>query len=368
MRIHFFLVIGLTLLTACTPVQDNLSTSTPLRRIEKRPKRVILMIGDGMGLQQITAGMYKNNDRLNLEGVTSVGFHKSYSADELIADSAASGTAMASGVKTNNGYIGLDAEGLPTTSLLKEAKEKGIATGLVTNAALTHATPAAFVAHSESREDQESLAPFYLETEVDFLVGGGKKYFTERTDGRNLYQELLDKGYQVSDYSKSAFGKGSFGFNKNFAFFLADDLPEHVPTARKDLITACKLAPSFLKNHAEGRFFLMIEDAQIEKGGITNDADFIVEEMIAFDQAIGEILKFARQDRETLVIITGDNETGGFAINPGSTRDTLLGFFVSNQPTASLIPVFAYGPGAKLFSGIYENTDIYRKIKYALGL
>jgi alkaline phosphatase len=355
--------------TAFTPHQEGLAQVSPIRKIDKRPKRVILMIGDGMGLQQVTAGMYKNQDRLNLEASTTVGFHKSYSADELIADSAASATAMASGVKTKNGYIGLDEKEMPVKTLFELAKDKEIPVGIITNATLTFATPAAFVAHANSGEDQEALAPFYLENEIDFMVGGGKKYFADRkSDRRNLYQELIDKGYQVSDYSKQPFGKGSFDINQNYAFFLAEDLPEDTQQSRKDLITACKLAPSFLKNHGEGKFLLMIEDALIDQGGKANDSDFIIEEMINFDKAIGEILQFAKQDRETLVIITGDHEIGGYAINPGSTRDSILGFFISTEPTASMLPVFAYGPGAELFSGIYENTDIYRKIKYALGL
>lgn len=365
---RIFQYLALLLIT-CAPGQAGTAQIIQNRQLEKRPKRVILLIGDGMGLQQITAGLYKNKDKLNLESCTTVGFHKSYSADALIADSGASATAMAAGVKTKNGYIGLDQKGLPVKTLVELAKAKGMAVGLVTNAAFTFATPAAFVAHATSTEDQEALATFYLENEVDFMVGGGKKYFADRkSDQRNLYQDLIDKGYQVSDYSKAPFGRGSFDFNKNYAYFLAEDLPLDTDQSRTDLLTACKLAPSFLKNHSGGKFFLMIEDALIDQGGRANDSDFIIEEMIQFDKAIGEIIKFAKQDRETLVVITGDHEIGGYAINPGSTRDSILGFFVSTEPTASLLPVFAYGPGAELFSGMYDNTAIFRKIKFALGL
>ncbi len=369
MKKQLLFIFLLLLSASCAPVQNSGAPSTPTRRIDKRPKRVILMIGDGMGLQQITAGMYSNNDRLNLEACPVVGFHKSYSADELIADSAASGTAMAAGIKTKNGYIGVDTDGLPVPTLIEMAEEKGLATGIVTNAALTYSTPAAFIAHVTDHEAPETIAPFYLKQEVDFIVGGGKKFFDQRkTDNRNLYQELIQAGYQVSDYSKAAFGKGSFDFNKNYAYFLADYIPERVADSREALLTACKLAPPFLKNHGDGKFFLLIEDALINQAGMDNDSDFIIEEMISFDRVIGEILQFARQDRETLVIITGDHETGGYAVNPGSTRDTIFGFFVSTEPTASLIPVFAYGPGSELFTGIYENTDLHYKIKQALGL
>ncbi len=370
MKKNFFFLLVILFFAACTPAQDSVAPSAPIKRIDKRPKRVILMIGDGMGLQQITAGMYGNSDRLKLEASKAVGFHKSYSADELIADSAASGTAMAAGIKTKNGYIGMDKDGLPVKSLIEAAEEKNISTGIITNAALTYATPAAFVAHVTDREDQEGIASFFLDQDIDFIVGGGKKYFDQRaSDDRNLYQELIEAGYYVSDYTKSSFGKGSISFNQNYAYFLSDYLPEEISYSREALLTACKLAPPFLKNHhEEGKFFLLIEDALINQAGLSNDSDFIIQEMISFDKAIGEVIEFAKQDRETLVVITGDHETGGFAINPGSTRDTILGFFVSTEPTASLIPVFAYGPGAELFTGIYENTDLYYKIKYAMGL
>jgi len=111
----------------------------------------------------------------------------------------------------------------------------------------------------------------------------------------------------------------------------------------------------------------MIEGSQIDWGGHANDTKYITTEVKDFDKAIGKILDFARKDKETLVIITADHETGGFAINPQSRMDSLVGAFTSSYHTGTMVPVFAYGPGAELFSGIYENTDIYHKMRKALG-
>ena len=111
----------------------------------------------------------------------------------------------------------------------------------------------------------------------------------------------------------------------------------------------------------------MLEGSQIDWGGHANNSDYIISEMIEFDEAIGKILDFAKRDGETLVIVTADHETGGYAINPGSTMDTILPAFTTPKHTAALIPVFAYGPGAELFRGIYENTAIYWKMMRALG-
>jgi alkaline phosphatase len=121
------------------------------------------------------------------------------------------------------------------------------------------------------------------------------------------------------------------------------------------------------KRGGDKGFFLMIEGAQIDWGGHANSSSYIISEMIDFDDTIGAVLDFAKEDGETLVIVTSDHETGGFAINPGSTMDKIKAGFTTEYHTGTLIPVFAYGPGASLFGGIYENTDIYHKMKAAFG-
>jgi alkaline phosphatase len=364
----FTLLILVGILSAgCSEIPQT-KTVTPIPKTVKHPKNIILMIGDGMGITQITAGMYRNGNKLNLEKFPVVGLHKPYASNNLITDSAAGATAFASGVKTYNGAIGVNSDSLPVKTILEEAEEFGLSTGLVATSTITHATPASFIAHVKARSLYEPIATYFLKTEIDYFVGGGKKFFSRRNmDNRNLYKELENKGYYVSDYFKEPFEDIAVSFNNNFAYFTSDSDPLPYTQGRRYLLPASKLAPIFLNNHGEKGFFLMIEGSQIDWGGHANDSEYIIQEMIEFDRAIGEILEFAEEDGETLVIVTADHETGGYAINPGSEMDDIKAGFTSDYHTGTMIPVFAYGPGAELFAGIYENTAIYFKMKEAFN-
>lgn len=346
---------------------DNYNTISDNNTSPKRPKNIILMIGDGMGLTQITAGMYRNGNKLNLEQFKYVGLHKPYSADDLITDSAAGATAFAAGVKTYNGAIAVDTDTMPVKTILEEAEEYGLSTGLVSTSSIVHATPASFIAHAKRRKMYENIAADFLDTEIDFFVGGGKKYFDQRDDERNLLEEFKLKNYSVYTYFDRDFRSVKSNPTQNFIYITANGEPLPQRQGRNYLIPAAKMAPSFLDQHADKGFFLMIEGSQIDWGGHANDSEYIITEMIEFDKAIGEVMKFARKDGETLVIVTADHETGGYAINPGSTMEKIEAGFTSDYHTAVMIPVFAYGPGAEYFTGIYENTEIYHKMRAAFG-
>jgi alkaline phosphatase len=351
---------------ACNP---SLPTGSGEEASVERPKNIILLIGDGMGLTQITAGMYINNNKLNLEKFSVIGLHKNYASDDLTTDSAAGATAFACGIKTYKGAIGVNTDTMPVKSILEIAKGRQMATGLLTTSSITHAIPASFVAHVASRQMHEEIAEYYLKTEVDFWIGGGKKYFDQREkDERDLYAELKDKNYVVMDYQQKTIKDISLNFNKKFAYFTADIEPEDTPAAKKHFLDASKLATLFLKKHANKGFFLVIDNAQIDMGGHANDSDHIVREMIEFDRVIGEVLNFAIEDGETLVILTGDHETGGYSINQNSKMDSLATSFTTDKHTAVMMPVFAYGVGSKSFAGIYENTAIYDKMLEAMGV
>ncbi len=344
----------------------------PKTIVEKRPLNVILMIGDGMGLTQISAGMYSNGNKLHLERFKAIGLHKSYSGDNLVTDSASGATAFSAGLKTYNGAIGVDMDTLPHQTILEMAEERGYCTGMVATSTIVHATPASFIAHQPLRKMYEEIAADFLKTEIDFFVGGGKKFFDRREkDERNLYQELENKGYFVSDYFKKDFDKiNPNPSGPNFAYFTSDVDPLPVSQGRDYLNDASKKACSFLSERAKNKeqgFFLMIEGSQIDWGGHANNSDYIISEMIDFDETIGSILDFAEADGNTLVIVTADHETGGYAINPGSKMDSLVTGFTTDYHTATLIPVFAYGPTAEDYMGIYENTAIFDKMKKSLG-
>lgn len=331
-------------------------------------KNVILLIGDGMGLTQITAGLYSNGNSLYLEKFPIAGLIKTHSSSHLITDSGAGATAFACGCKTFNGAIGVCKDKTPCLTILEQAEKQGLATGLVSTSSITHATPASFIAHVPDRSDMQSIAAFFLQTDIDLFIGGGLKYFNERSaDQRNLVSELTAKGYVVSDFSSKKLHDLAPSPEHPFAWFSAREEPEWVEKGRDYLPLAARLSAGFLKKRSEKGFFLMIEGSQIDWAGHANDAQRTVAEMLDFDAAIGEVLQFAAADGHTLVVVTADHETGGMALEQSREPDSLDMTFTSAQHTASLVPVFAYGPGAEQFGGVYDNTEIYVKMRNLLG-
>ena len=326
------------------------------------------MIGDGMGLPQITGTMYMNNNKSSFEKFTNIGFHKSHSSDNLITDSAAGATAFASGVKTYNGAIGVDAKKQSVPTLLEMAEQKGMATGMVVTSSIVHATPAAFIAHVAGREDDEAIALDFLNTPIDIFIWGGEDYFNKRADGRNLIKELTALGYFITDSAHTEIANLDIHTDKNVGYFTAKKEPSSFYEGRRYAIEATDKALSFLKERSPEGFFLMIEGSQIDWGGHANDANYVVNEMLEFEKQIDAVLDFARKDGNTLVVVTADHETGGYAIMPGSKMGRIQVAFTTKSHTATMIPVFADGPGAEAFRGIYENTAIFYKMKDAMDL
>ena len=341
-----------------------------VRRSDRGPKNIILMIGDGMGVTQISAGLYSNNNRLNLERFPVIGLHKSYSADNLITDSAAGATAFSAGVKTYNGAIGVDKDTVAVTTILEMAEAAGMPTGLVATSSIVHATPASFYAHARYRKNYEEIAADLLQTDIDLFIGGGAKFFERREmDTLNLSDALRQGGSTVASFVDTPLKGLEVGEARRLAYYTADSEPVPFSQGREYLVDASTLAVDFLhrRDTSDLGFFLMIEGSQIDWGGHSNDSDYIIAEMLEFDQAVGAVLDFAQRNGETLVIVTADHETGGYAINNGSAMGAIQGAFTSDYHTADLIPVFAYGPGAEQFAGIYENTAIFDKMKLLYG-
>jgi len=349
------------------PLPTPIPTPTPEpSTTTKTPKNIIFMVGDGMGLSQITAGMYSNNDQLHLERMKTIGLHKCHSGDALVTDSAAGATAFACGKKTYNGAIAVDMDTIPIPTILEEAEEKNLATGLVSTSTIVHATPASFISHNAYRKNYEAIAADFLSTEIDLFIGGGSKYFNNRTDDRDLFAELRAKGYQVGDYFNDDLSTIQIDSSKNFAFLTSLEDPLPAAQGRDYLQMASMKSIEALAQKDKG-FFLMIEGSQIDWGGHANNADYIITEMIDFDNTIGAVLDWAEADGETLVIVTADHETGGFAIQKDSKRGNLITAFTSDYHTAEMICVFAHGPQEDLFKGIYDNTAIYYKMREAFG-
>lgn len=367
-----FIIFTYLILSSCnTPKKvetqvKSTTTTVSQRSITKNPKNIIFMVGDGMGLSQITAGMYSNGDKLNLERMKTIGLHKCHAATALVTDSAAGATAFACGQKTYNGAIAVDVDTVSIPTILEEAESKNLATGLVSTSTIVHATPASFIAHNEYRRNYEEIAADFLKTDIDLFIGGGAKYFNNREDGRDLIEELRAKGYQVGDYFNNELDTMKIDASRNFAYLTSLDDPIPAAQGRDYLQNASLKAIKALDQKDEG-FFIMIEGSQIDWGGHANDADYIISEMIDFDNTLGAVLDWAEKDGETLVVVTADHETGGFAIQKESTREKLITAFTSDYHTAEMICVFAHGPQEELFKGIYQNTDIYYKMREAYG-
>lgn len=334
----------------------------PQKFKSKKPKNVILMIGDGMGVSQVFAGLTANHGHLFLENCRHIGFSKTQSADKYITDSAAGGTALSCGQKTYNGAIGVDVNKNKLTTILEAAEAKGLATGLVATSTITHATPASFIAHQPSRKMYEEIAADFLKTDIDVFIGGGIDHFTKRKDGRNLVNELKQKGYRYeTDLDKIADIKNG----KLAALTAASDAGRL--EARKNMLPlSTNTAINILSNNKKG-FFLMVEGSQIDWGGHAGSTVYIVEDMLDFDRAIGKALEFAAADGQTLVIVTADHETGGMAITDGDFKTGMVkAGFPTGGHTATMVPVYSYGPGAENFIGIMENTDVHDKMKKLL--
>ncbi len=328
-----------------------------------RPKRVILMIGDGMGLSQISAGMYRSAMPLVLEHLVHIGLVKVHSTS-LITDSAAAATAMASGVKTRNGRIGMDTAKTPLKTLVDYAEDAGLSTGIVSSSSVTHATPACFYGHQPNRKDVNRLLAKQFETSgVDVLMGGGYKYFIGKGQQVNLLKDLEEAGYSIT----RTIDEAEVIENDKLICLIADQHPKDFRVRGDFLPRATKRAITALSENERGSF-LMIEGAQIDWGGHGNDGEMIVNEMIDFDAAIEEAIDAALQDGETLVLVTADHECGGYATTGGTLDGKELDHgFTGTYHTASLVPIFAYGPGAELFGGVIDNTDIFKRIVYLMG-
>jgi alkaline phosphatase len=357
-RLFRFLSLTIVLFLLLTSFKD------PTNCVKKQPRNIILLIGDGMGVTHIYAALTVNKGFLNLERFPITGFSKTYSSDNYITDSGAGATAIACGTKTNNKMIGVDTAGNPMKSILEYAEENGLSTGLVATSSITHATPASFIAHSLSRTLDEDIALDFLKIDVDVFIGGGSSFFNKRKDGLNLIDSLRKRNYQVlfsmKDIDTVKSGK--------LAGLTAEIHNPRYSKGRGDmLVNATKKAISILNNNTQG-FFLMVEGSMIDWAGHENNIQYVIEEVNDFDRTVAAALDFAIADGNTLVIVTADHETGGLALTGGDIdKGKTKTHFTSKDHTACMVPVFAYGPGAEAFSGIYQNTAIFDKMMELYG-
>lgn len=333
-------------------------------------KNVILLISDGTGLSQVSSAFYFKESSPNYSRFKNIGLIKTSSSREDVTDSAAGATAFACGVKTYNGAIGVTDDSTVVKNLVEIASLKKINTGMIATSSITHATPASFYAHTLNRGFAEKIALHLVQSEIDFFAGGGLQFFNNRKDGRNLLNVLNEKQFTIDTTSLNDFS--TIKTSEKAGYLLAKEAMPTVIEGRGNFLSkATELAIQFLSKDNSG-FFIMAEGSQIDWGGHENNAEYLVSELIDFDDAVGKALDYAEKEGNTLVIVTSDHETGGFtlAAKKKKTEDgeeysdySEIGMsFSTTGHSATLIPVFAYGPGSEEFAGIYENTNIFQKI------
>jgi len=337
-------------------------------------KNCILLIGDGMGLSHVcAAGMaaYGLGGRLAIQRMPIVGLVETYSSSSLFTDSGAAATALATGRKTYNGAIAMDPFGRPLESFFATAKRRGMRTGLVVTSSLTHGTPAPFVANVPWRTMEPEVAAQLLERDTNVLFGGGAGFFIPRStfpkmsfryDNRDLLVEALRRGYKLTmnpaelptisgDHVMGLFGLGP--------------LPP-AAIAKPSLAEMTSKSLQLLSRGGEG-FCLMVEGSQIDWQSHRLDFEATIWETLEFERAVERCLEFAAQDGQTLVVVTADHETGGLALTYANNVG-LTGNWAYSYHTATMVPLWAYGPGCLQFAGVQDNIDVPVKIAGVLGL
>ena len=322
------------------------------------PKNIVLLIGDGMGIGHVTAARCAGpgqDGRLTIDTMPITGFLITYSANSMVTDSAAAGTALATGAKTNNGTISMSPDGTKLRSILEAARDMGKSTGIISTTSIVDATPAVFVAHVPSRAQSEDIAAQLLASRVNVALGGGKRNFTpesaggKRKDGRDILEEAKKRGYDVFD-TADAMAKSTS--DRMIGLF------DFGPNSEPSIADMTSKAISVLSKNNKG-FFLMSEGGLIDPNAHGGNAQGMVKETLMFDEAVRVALEFARKNSDTLVVVTADHETGGVAAYSADEENPkFTARFISGGHSANMVPVYAFGPGAELFSGTHDNTDI----------
>lgn len=335
------------------------SCSVLLSQSTLKPQNIIILIGDGMGANYVSASVL-NMPNSPFRKFSSVGFSITCAADKLITDSGAAATAIATGYRTNYRVVGVDTLGNRLTSIFEIAKRLDLSTGIVVTCSITDATPASFVAHVISRKEETAIAKQFLEKDIDVVIGGGAKYFHEAEASSTIvngFNILLNNGYDV--YRNADKFLNSQPNNKFYALLEEDHL-KRAKDRNYSLADLTKKALPLLSQNEKG-FILMIEGSQIDWGGHENNQDYLMSELNDFCGAINIALDFAEENDNTLVVVTADHETGGMSINDGKPDGSNLTLkFTTTGHSAEMVGVFAKGPGEELFRGVFDNYMIGR--------
>ena len=328
---------------------------------DKKIKNVILLIGDGMGINQVMAGAYANGRELSMLNIKSVGIQYYNPNDDFIGDSASGGSALATGDVSWTRHIATNKDGSVEYSPLTDYfKGMGKATGVVSLGDIADATPAVFYGHTSERDSTDKITSYWLTSDVDLICGPGTSYLEKpRQDGLDMLNGIKANGYT---YTKDATALGS---EKGKVLCLDDRMGAYATEETLSFLAdITKASIEKLSQDSKKGFFLMVEGAKIDYAGHSDCFPASVIEQLGFDLAVAEALKFADSNGETLVVVTADHETGGLTLLDGDLETGhVLAVYNSDDHTPTVVPVFAYGPGSREFIGTYLNVEIPRTIK-----
>ncbi len=343
-----------------------------------------------MGDAQRTAARWLSvgqTGQLEMDAMPILGWSRTAAADNPITDSAAAGTAIATGVKTNNGVIAMDPFGIPLITILELAQDRGMAVGLVTTTQISHATPATFAAHVPDRNMMAEIALQMLTAQVDVLLGGGEDEFLpttstgcypqagERTDGRHLIAEAIAAGYAYVCDETGFTAVDPSSTPRLLGLFADENMVRPFSPSLPDMT---QMAIDILSQNPQG-FFLMVEAGQIDWAGHANDASNIIGDTLEMDQAVLVGKTYATNHPETLITVTSDHETGGMSVDltpSGAPNEDGPFWMPDGTPfyvnwtttghTAADVPTTGQGPWSDLLEGSHENTHIFEVMNSAI--
>lgn len=315
-------------------------------------RNVILMIGDGMGNGAVATAFYANNHALTMTSLRSMGYVCTQSANRFTTDSAASGTAYATGHKTNNRCLGVLPDGSPVKNIPETVVPLGYAAGVVSTDDVHGATPAAFYAHQPDRKMVPEIWGDVAGSYLSFLSAGDSKVYAKQSEQtRAAIEKTFKVVYKPEDASAT---------DERVLY-----LPETVKTGKRGeyLPETTQMAIDFLSAKSKKGFFLMVEGARIDKEAHGNRLKEEISEALDFDKAVEVAVRFAEKDGHTLVVISADHETGGLVMRSSNPEKGVVeAVYSSNDHTPCFVPLFAYGPHSRDFACIQENSDVANKI------
>lgn len=361
-----------------TPPHPSTLAARPLSGIddpsssETRPKNVILIIGDGMGVGILSAAsalLDGPGATLAMTETPFMGLMSTWATDNLSPDSASTATSMATGFKTSTGAIGELEDGRVVRNLFEVARARGLATGVVTTSALVDATPAGFLVHTESRNDYDKIFEQIVASGTDVLIGGD---WSDRKKARSnhRYMELIDNAETIGAENGYSVIRDPAALETASTPLLALFPPR--PTERlqhgPSLAHATRQAFRFLWESPDG-FLLLVESELIDEAAHDNDISRVMAGMRELDEAVATALELSAYRGDTLVVVAADHDTGGLSLVDGDyTAGRAIARWAHDYHTSNFVPVFAFGPGARSFSGVFDNTAFGPKIATLLGL